>query len=66
MKGNERMKKKTFDLLNDLLKEFKKRWYPAPDLPKIEDFIAWLEKQGYEIREKEKNEGDGKKDPIDN
>ena len=33
----------------NLLREFKKQWYPARDLPKIEDFIAWLENNGHRI-----------------
>jgi hypothetical protein len=39
------MKKETLDLL----REFKKQWYPARDVPQIKDFIAWLERKGYEL-----------------
>lgn len=39
------MKKEILDLLN----EFRRGWYPAQDIPKIEDFIAWLDKKGYEF-----------------
>ena len=39
------MKKEILDLLN----EFRRGWYPAQDIPKIEDFIAWLERKGYEL-----------------
>ena len=45
LKGDEKMKKETLDLL----REFKKQWYPARDVPQIKDFIAWLERKGYEL-----------------
>jgi len=39
------MKKETLGLL----REFKKQWYPARNVRQIKDFIAWLERKGYEV-----------------
>ena len=35
----------------NLLSKFRKEWFPARDVPTIEDFITWIEKRGYEIGE---------------